>query len=264
MRDMPRSIDQLTVLSREVAARPERQRRLEVLDYAPSSVLPEKQIALSGTVTVFLARTGSELLARIRDAVKAKDRRDRTVAAHLHRQFKKRKRVPLAEAVDCARAQPVIADLRHGGRTLVENIVVPEDLEVAVIALPYNGGQLGALTLVEHFLEDDDLALEAVALRNVPPLTAAEKAALERVPPEMAGVNVGRGPGDVACSVVLLTVAVVVEVAIVAATFTVVKAHDDHSMDHVNPAAIDDLGPVGTARALVNLRRDILQGRSFR
>ena len=265
MSQLPQPFDRMTEVAREVANRPFRQRTIEVLDYKPSSVMPDRQLALSGTITVFIARAGSELIKHVRHTVtaKEKDGGDRRLAAQVRRIFIDRKPKPIDDIVDCIRGERVISQLRHGNATLVENILLPDDLEAAVIPLPYNGGRLAAngLTFVEHYLQDDDQELDVVALRHAPPLTTAEKAALKQVPVEMVEVNVGRGPGDAACSVLLLTVAVAVEVAVVAATFTVVKALDDHSMDHINPAAIADLGPVGTARALVNLRRDILANR---
>lgn len=262
---LPDCFDALAAVARDKSARSVSLRKLRVHDYKPSSVLPDKQIALSGTVTLFVGRKSSKLFRDVSDAVLRPCREDdRKVAAQLNRYLASRKPKAIDELVSCARCASVIADLRYGGATLVENILLPDDAEIAAIPLPYNGGRLaeGGFSIAEYYAEELDDDIEFVLARNEPPLTAAEKAALEALPEEMLEVNVGRGVGDVACSVVLLTLAVVAEVAVVAATFTVVKALDDHSMDHVNPAALKDLGPVGAARALVNLRRDILQGRT--
>jgi hypothetical protein len=263
----PDIIELLTEVAREKASRPVRIRRLSVQDYKPSSLLPRKQIALSGTVTLFVGRKDSELFRNVVAALRDPSRMDdRAMAARLDGCFAARKPTPLEDIVSSIRCQPIIADLRYGGATLVENIVLPEGAELAVIPLPYNGGRLAedGFSVAEYYTEDRDAELEMLVVRNEPPLTDAERAALAAVPDDMLAVNVGQGPGEVACSVVLFTVTVVAEVAVVAATFTVVKALEDHSMDHINPGVIPELGPVGTARALVNLRREILQGRTGR
>lgn len=261
----PDSIALLNTISREKASRSVRFRKLPVTDYKPSSVMPDKQIALSGTVTLFIARKGEKLFQELKAAVKkGGESEDRKVAAQLNRSFAARRPRPLEEIARGIRSEPLLADLRYGGATLVENIILPSDATILAVPLPYNGGRIAeaGFTLAEHYVEDLDEEYDVLLVRHEPPLTEAERAALKAVPEEMVAVNIGKGPGDAACSVVLLTVAVVAEVAVVAATFTVVKAHDDHSMDHVNPAAIKDLGPVASARALTNLRRDILQART--
>jgi hypothetical protein len=263
----PAPIELLTEVSREKAARQVRFRKVPVRDYKPTSVLPTKQIALSGTVTLIVGRKESKLFQDLTaEMLKPGSGDDCRLAAQLNRSFTDRKPMAFEDLVSCVRRQPVIADLHYGGATLVENILLPEGAEVAVIPLPYNGGRLAddGFSVAEYYGDPDDPEFDLLLVRNEPPLTAAEKAALAAVPADMLAVNVGRGPGEVACSVVIFTVTVVAEVAIVAATFTVVKMLDDHSMDHINPGAINDLGPVGAARALVNLRREILQGRTGR
>jgi hypothetical protein len=264
---IPESIELLTGIACEKARRPVRFRKLAAQTYVPSSVFPEKQLAPAGTVTVFLARPGSGLFKTIGAAAsKPGDGEDRRAAALVLRQFYDRKPKPLEEAAALVRRQPIIAELRYGGATLVENLFVPEDLEVTVVNLPYNGGRIApeGFTLAEYYLEDEVPSLDILVLKSEPPLSAAEKAALKAVPEDMLAINVANGPGEGACDILLLTAAVAVEVVVEWATFTLVKAFDDHSMDHINPGAIKELGPVGTARALVNLRREILQGRTGR
>lgn len=136
-------------------------------------------------------------------------------------------------------------------------------MEVAVVPLPYNGGRLAekGLQLIEHPLSDEVDSLEAIALRHRPDLTAAEAAALEKVPPAESALNIGNSPGNQACSVVLLTVAVVVEVAIVVVTFTITGKVDIEHVEHFSDAELRELGPAATARELVQRRRTALMAR---
>ena len=251
----------LDLLADEAAERPIRFRRLEVVDYLPADPRPETHLALEGTVTLLAARPGSGLMGEIREALATKPAKTEDVAKKLYLQYKKRKEVPLARAVKTAIAQPVFAHVLHGDLVLLENLFVPKDLEVAFVPFPYNGGDLAetGLVLVEHPLSEDAEPLDVLVLRHAPELTKAERAALEKVPSEQKALNLGRGPGIQACSVVLLTLAVVAEVAVVAVTFAITGSIDLRHMDHIDPAEITKLGPARTARALVEKRRQFLR-----
>jgi hypothetical protein len=253
----------LAALDRETAKRSIRFHKLEVIDYTPSSPLPETQLAPTGSITVFLARKGEPLLQEVRTAARTGQGADRRLARKIQRQIALRPKLSVEEAARICAAQPVIAELRYAGATYWKNLFLPDGVPVGTSALPYNGGELAAegFTLVEYFEEEDaDQGFEVVLLRNRPVLSDPEKSALQKVPADMTQVNVGFGIGDNANTLLWLAAAVAVEVAIVWATFTITKGLDDKSMEHINPGAVASLGPIGTARALVNLRRDLLKG----
>jgi hypothetical protein len=129
--------------------------------------------------------------------------------------------------------------------------------------LPYNGGRLPktAFTLVEHYRDGDDAALDVVLLWHIPPLSRAEVAALRQAPSDQLELNVGHLGPEGACSVVALTVAVAVELAIVAVTFAITEARKEIPEIHLPDDKIRDLGPASSARELLALRRAILDGR---
>src|SRR5262245_47069247 len=88
----PDCIELLTEVAREKDARQVRFRKLTVEDYKPTSVLPDKQIALSGTVTLFVGKKDSKLFHDLTAAVlKSGSVDDRRVAAQLNRYFADRK-----------------------------------------------------------------------------------------------------------------------------------------------------------------------------
>ena len=106
------------------------------------------------------------------------------------------------------------------------------------------GGKLAdaRLLLVEHPVSDNVKPLDVLVLRHLPELTKAERAALQKVPAEQRAMNVGRGPGPRACSVVILTLAVVAEAAVVAVTYAITgKVHLGH-MQHINPGDLKKMG----------------------
>ncbi len=256
-----RDFKTLDALSTEASNRPIRRRSLEVVDYKPTDPRPETHLALEGTITVLAAQPGSRLMAGIRKAVASRDYEQGELARRLYRQYRGRKPVALSRAVKIAVAQPVFADVLHGDMLLVENLFVPEDLEVAFVSFPYNGGHLatGGLTLVEHPRSEKIKPLDVLVLRHMPELTKAERAALVKVPAEQRALNVGSTLIPRACSVVLLTAAVVAEVAIVAVTYAITGKVDLEHMEHINPADLKKMGPSKSARVLVEKRRGFLK-----
>jgi hypothetical protein len=244
----------------EAASRPIRRRRLEVVDYQPADARPQTHLALEGTITILAARQGSKLMADIRASL-SKGANTEDVAGRLYRQYKRRKRGSLTRALKTAVSQNVFADVLHGDRTLVEGLFVPSDLEVAFLPLPYNGALLAddGIVLVEHPLADDAEALDILVLRHAPPLTKAERAAIGKVPKEQRAMNVGNSLGPRACSVLLLTAAVAVEVAVVAVTFAITGKVDLMHMAHIRPSDLKKMGPSKSARVLAEKRRELLK-----
>lgn len=245
----------------EVANRPIRRRTLDAIDYRPASKAPETHLALEGTITILAARKGSQLMADIRSGLRADPVDTKAVAGRLYKQYKDRKPGTLNGAVKTTVRQPVFADVLHGDRVLLEGLFVPSDLEVAFIPLPYNGGQLaaGGIVVVEHPIAEDTDPLDILVLRHAPALTKAEHSALKKVPAHQKAMNVGHHLGPKACSVLLLTVAVVVEAAFVAVTYAITgKVHLDH-MAHIKPSDLKKMGPSMSARELVKKRKTLLK-----
>ena len=265
MRKSLRDFKTLDALNTEARRRPVRRRTIEIVEYQPTNRRPETHLALEGTVTLLAARHGSKFLAEIREAVAKKDGSGEELARRMYRQYKGRKTTTLPKAVKSACAEPVLADVLHGDLLLVESLFVPRDLEVAFIALPYNGGRFadGGLLLVEHPLSEDVESLEVVALAHAPNLTNAERVALANVPPEQSALNIGNPLGPIACGVGLLVAAVVVEAVVVAVTFAITGKVDIEHMAHLSAAELQELRPAASARELVQMRRAYLGKRSI-
>jgi hypothetical protein len=247
----------------EAANRPVRRRTVDVVDYQPSRQFPEFFLALEGTLTVLAARKGSPLMADIRAALRSGSGDTRAVATRLYTQFRNRKGLTFDRALKKAVSADVFADVLHGDRVLAEGVFVPRDLEVAVIPLPYNGGPLAddGIVVVEHPADEGTDPLDILVLRRAPVLTKAERAAIDKVPKAQRTMNVGHSPGPRACSVLLLTAAVVVEAAIVAVTYTITgKVHLGH-MAHIRPSDLKKMGPSKSARELVKMRRSLMKKR---
>lgn len=253
----------LDVLDAEIARRSARFTTVEVIPYRPTSNIPDAQLTPPGTIGVFAAKRGSAVLRQLVAAAQEGKGADRRLARAIVRKMMGRKRVSLEEATARAINQPVLAQLNYGGATMVRDIFVEDADDLFFTILPWAGGALTpkGFRFDEFVFEDEDEDLDCVLLANPPILTAAEKAALAKVPAEMAHVMVSPAAR---AAVPGLTIALGLHVLVwgfVYATYTLAKAHNDHSMEHINPAVLENLSPVATARALLKLRVDVLAGR---
>src|SRR6266566_5905468 len=176
----------------EAQARPIRLTNIEVID--KTSPAQNAFFGIPGTLTVFIARKGSAALHELREALKTGGEALKQLYRKVGEQAVQVERWTLEEAVQATIQAPVFAELRYGGATLAQGLSVPEGLDMTtVLFLPYNGGRLAqeGFILAERFKEGSDAALEALVVRVDPPLTEAEKAALQLVPPDQDINNVG-------------------------------------------------------------------------
>jgi hypothetical protein len=227
---------------------------IEILDYVPSD--PSRGVlAPPGSVTVFVSQKGAPILKRVREATKGRSGLEVELYTELNEKFRSRQQMTYYQAFKLLRAAKSFATIRYGGRTLATNIFPPPDLNLVVLENPYNGGRLNPneLTLVEHRVPGVNAGLEAVALRHMPPLTKAELAALEQVPDTQLEMNLTIA-GE--CCDSWTDFAQV----IIAVTFAVLSfmAWPPGGVVEIAPEEIQRLGPAGTARKLLNIRRELL------
>ncbi|MFN0051094.1 MAG: hypothetical protein ACKV0T_02825 [Planctomycetales bacterium] len=259
-------MDQISQLcqqvSEEITHRSIRSTFPEVVDYRPSSAIPASQLTPPGTIGVFVSRKGSSRLKEVREAARStKGVRDRKLVRQLFRQFRKKAPLTPTEAARRMVSEPVLAHLHYAGATMARYLYAESEEDLYVTVLPYAGGPLveRGFRLDEFFYEDDDEPLECVLIRNSPILNAAEVAALKKLPPELAHAYVS--PLDEHANTMLLAGlgAHALVWGFVYGTYTWVKAHWDESLEHINPQALDSLGPAAAVRALLRLRIDILR-----
>jgi hypothetical protein len=226
---------------------------IEILDYTPSN--PSAGVlAPRGSVTVFVSHQKASVLERVREAATSQSGLDVDLSSEIRRLFTGRSRMTYYSAYRLLRASDSFATIRYGGRTLATNIFPPPGPTLVVLENPYNGARLkpNELTLVEHRVPGAKSGLEAIALRHSPPLTSAEKAALDQVPESQLEMNLTMRADccdnwtDFAQVVVAVTFAVLCMEAPIAEQ---VQIPEDE---------IQRLGPAATARRLLNIRRELL------
>ncbi len=254
---MTTALQALQVVERDVSRRLIRSSNIEVLDYKPSSPLPDAQLAPPGTIAVYVACKGSPLLAELKSAVRdPKGGKDKRLLRKIVADLQCRKRSSADDVAKMAAASPVIADLSYAGTTLCKHLFVAPDSFGATL-LPYSGGPLpkAAFRFDEYYRDGEDSELECVLVKHSPHLTEAEAAALKKVPPDLVHVFVA--PGDLVSNTLLwFLAAAAFEAAVVYATFNISSSS---MTEHLHEDAVKALGPAGSARALLALRKDLLR-----
>lgn len=238
----------------EAQSRPVRVTKLEIIKGSNSS-----KIGSSGALTAFIARKGSGALEDVRAAVMGN--------SDAAKRVQERIKVPQTTAVDgfvemVIRA-PVFADVRYGGDVLCRGMFLPEGADFAASIFPYNGGRLasGGFSLAEHYQESSDMALEGLVIEIPPPLTAAERAALNKVPADQRAMNVGAGIDCQTTWWAAATFAVGAATGFtvgVLVTVAVTLAVSSLPADRLSEEDLAQLDPSASARKLLAIRRELL------
>lgn len=242
-----------TAVILEAERRPVRRTSVEVIDNTPDPSMAEPSVGAPGTVTVFVGRKGSGALDRLRSAL-ASGRDVRTQAEQALRGLTG----GVARGPELARAMieaPVFADLVYAGQVLNHGIFVPEGSDLVMAIFPYNGGRLAGegFSLIEYYHEGSDAALEALVVQVRPPLSAAEQAALEKVPPDQDARNIGPARW---CDTTWWDLAYLA-VSVTFAVLCVVAAPSDDQ--RISDEQLERVDPTASARELLALRRSLLR-----
>jgi hypothetical protein len=251
-------LKKLEAITDEIEGRQVRKQKISTLDYEPTYEADRHPLVYPGTVTAFISRKGAAVLAQIRAAVKASEPQRHVLAERLYAAYGGRTPVTVDETVRQVTSADVIAEIRYGGATLVRPFIVPDELDVAVLVLPYTGGRLAAegFTLAEFVKPDSTGALEAVIVVDRPKLTEVEQAALDLASDDQAEMSLGRVKPE--ATPFILGVMLVVEFAV---TYVACKAKGDSAAynERALPAdVISEISPAATARELMALRRKAL------
>lgn len=228
-----------------------------VVDYTSDQPI---DLVPPGCIGVFFARPGSAHLTNLRQFVLDGDAsRINELTDRLRRQFDGRQLVELREAVATVIQHPVYADLRYAGLTLAQNLHLPTGIDVGMLTLPYNGGELNDadFALVDYQMVGRDERLEALLVRRPPRMTDVVRAALARVPANQREINISDAAFCFAATCVIVAEVVV---AIVVVTAIAGCAPEFERLERISlpEAEINQLGPVASARKLLDMRRRIL------
>lgn len=220
-----------------------------------------------GCIAVLFARKGSRDLADVSRWVAERNSvRLNEFGERLWRQFQGRTMVTLKEAARRMLPLPVYGDLRYESQSLAQYIHVPDDAGpdfVGFSAMPFSGGRLDDRQFSFHeYVRSGGEAhgIDVLLVRRPPRLDDIVRAALERVPQTQLGINMG--DSSVCWAITALVLAAVGFVAAIGVTATTSCQGFYDRLDQVSlpQAELDRLGPVASARKLLQMRREILVG----
>ena len=153
-----------------------------------------------GTVTFFVASSGSTLFDRLRDAAGAQDAELLDVlTAHVaegvtravHRAALDADSDEESEQIIDFNSVPTIGEFRYRGRLLGRGMFPTSDLEVVAERIFWTGGPLddNEFTFVEYAREGAEPHLQALVVKSQPVLNAVESAVIDQIPAEQSDLH---------------------------------------------------------------------------
>ncbi|MFD8736546.1 hypothetical protein ACFV06_16750 [Streptomyces sp. NPDC059618] len=244
----------LQLAADELEQRELRTSPIEIIDYVPTD--PARRILTPpGTIMVFLGRAGEPMIDRIREAVLEGNGEDVRLSEEIQEIFRARETVSHYRAYRLLCEAESFATIRYGARTLATHIFPAPGADLVAIENPYNGGRLSPdeLTLVEHLVPGARGGLAAVAVRHMPPLTDAERVAVEQVPDDQLEMNVTVRAD--CCDTWTGFAQQLAQITYATYHCMVAPLQEELSLPDDE---IERLGPAASARKLLNRRRDLL------
>jgi hypothetical protein len=212
---------------------------------------------VKGSVMMFSAKRGHPLLRALEQAYVNGDRAalqslSRTVDADVSR----RRVVSVNSVVDMLIEAPSYFDLNYGAKPLATNVGLVNGLEFGSMLFPWNGGKLQAedFTIIEYTRPNARADFETLLVLTEPDLTQIEKEALEAVPEEMLGINIGSTAASPAACLVIIVIFILVTHAGACGDF-----HDRLSEVSLPADVIKQLGNLNSSVELLNRRRQMFE-----
>lgn len=228
------------------------------LEFGENDEIDPMAVPLPGTVVLYTAKKGSRLLRNLESALANHSvSRLNQIGTELRDIVEKREVISIREVVDKLIDSPVYFEFRYGGKTLAQNVGLVNGLEFGSLTFAYNGGQLRDedFQVVEYYRPGAREELDHLVVKNPPRLTDLEREVLRAVPEDMAELNIAI---DGKCRGWTFVVALVY-VVLTAAGQVCFAARDRLSQVRLSPEQVQRLGSLGSARELLNMRRQILE-----
>lgn len=218
-------------------------------------------VPIEGSIMMFWTRSGSDIIRRLEKAyAKGDERALGEVHQVIVRQLADEPIPTLDAAADAVLSSPMHFDVRYGTKVLSRTLTLPEGAEVCMVAFPYNGGDVDE----RHFAIDQyhragaSVEYPTLVVVSPPVLSEIEREALEAVPQNQIGINIGEAS---CCPAVTALVLIAVALATNAGIWQ--EIGEQMNEVHLSEAQIERLGPMASAQELVALRREVFAAHGF-
>lgn len=212
---------------------------------------------VKGSVMMFSAKRGHGILRQLEQAYTSGDRAAlQSLSRIVDEDVSRRRVVPVSTAVDLLIEAPSYFDLLYDNKQLANNVGLVNGLEYGSMLFPWNGGRLNPedFTIVEYTKPFAGPDFETLLVLTEPDLTQIEREALEAVPEDRLGLNIGStAASPAACLVIILVFVAVTHMG------GCVQFHDRLAEVSLPADVIKQLGNVNSAVELLNRRRQMFE-----
>jgi len=218
-------------------------------------------VPIKGSIMVFWARPGSDVISRLGAAYTSGDLATlQEVGDVIERQLADEPIPTLDDAAAAALASPMHFEVRYGSKVLAHTLSLPEGAEIGLLVLPFNGGAIedADFALVQHHRGGETVEYPTLVVKVPPALSAIEIEAMRAVPSEQVGIHIG---DSMCCPAATALVLVAVALATHAGIWQ--EMGDEMNKVHLSASQIKRLGPLASAQELVAVRREILEAHGF-
>jgi hypothetical protein len=218
-------------------------------------------LPIEGSIMMFWARPGSDIIPRLEAAYTKGDEAalrgvNEIIAAQLADEP-----VPTLDAAAAAVLRsPIHFDVRYGTKVLSRTLTLPDGADVCLVTFPYNGGDLDErnFALDQYHQAGKTLEYPTLLVKVPPQLSEVELRAVEAVPADQIGINIGEASCCPAVTALIL-------IAVALATNAGIWQEMGEQMNevHLTEDQIKRLGPMASAQELVALRREVFEEHGF-
>ncbi|MDW5610315.1 MULTISPECIES: hypothetical protein [Mycolicibacterium] len=263
--EQPGLAQHLWKLRADQSRRISRQSRPDTIITVPHFTGSRKDYLLSpvkGSIMLFWAPRGSKVIADLADAYAAGDDDTlRRLSAQAAREMKRHPVASLDEGFQILLDSPMYFDVMYGDKELAGKLTLPQGDAYGAIGFAYNGGAVndGDFRFVQHQKNSVDADFSTLVVKVPPDLSEIEKLAVEAVPADMTGLNIGEAT---ICPIATGALVAIV-VALVTCAGGCEKMGEKLDQIRLSKAQLDTLGPLASARELLAVRREVFEQHGF-
>ena len=248
--------------SAEKARRVPAQTQLKVFTFTADD---ETYITLPGTCTIALGLGREPQFEALYHGMQAHDSEAlRSVAAQLQKTAdpSERDSVELDELVETVKNATTLVDVSYGEKQLLANAPMSDSNRLAIIPMPYNGGNLDpARFRMASYSHDQSENLSGFVVLHQPKVSELERSVIELIPADAADFHLASF-GPVAATPATLVVATAAATAMHTPFLGGRLAAEDISrrldLATLSDDQVRELGDLGSAERLLELRREAL------
>ena len=221
----------------------------------------ESAVPIEGSILMFWARPGSDIIPRLEEACQKGDEGALGEVHEIIAGSLADEPIPtLDAAADAVLSSPMHSDVRYGTKVLARTLTLPEGLMSAWSRSPTTvvTSMSGTSRSIQYHQAGEAVEYPTLVVMSPAVLSEVERRALEAVPADQIGINIGEAS---CCPAVTALVLIAVALATNAGIWQ--EIGEQMNEVHLSEDQVERLGPMASAQELVALRREIFASHGF-